>query len=94
MYLVWHLLQKPVECSVEIKNLQKHIGKSTKDLPTEESAENLVFKNSTKERQNELISWTACNMTCKISYSGKDHCKSQPFSFHEEKVHSYILSGI
>lgn len=51
MYLGCHLLQKPVEFSAGIKNLQKHTEQLTlKDLPTEVRADNLFFKDSIKER--------------------------------------------
>lgn len=50
-YLGCHLLQKPVESSAGIKNLQKHVEQLTfKDLPTEECPENLFYKESIKER--------------------------------------------
>lgn len=52
MYLGCRLLQKPVEFSAGIMNLQKHIEQLTfKDLPTEEHVENLFFEDSIKERQ-------------------------------------------
>lgn len=54
MYLGCHLLQKPVEFSAGIKNLQKHIEQLTfKDLPTEEHAENLFFKDRQEKRGRE-----------------------------------------
>lgn len=78
MYLGCRLLQKPVEFSAGIMNLQKHIEQLTfKDLPTEERVENLFYWGQHKrEAGNKLIAWTVWNITCKISCSRKGHCKT------------------
>lgn len=86
MYLGCHLLQKPVEFSAGIKNLQKHIKQLTfKDLPTEERAENLFFTDSVKERRG-INWWRGLFGISDAKPHGLewDIVKPKPFCFHEK----------